>query len=251
MRESMAEHQMPFVSSQILHSDICYGLFHTQWPSSLLRKEKERDKAEYVSFLFPRLSSLVNARYELRDFFPSLFFVGRWCQQITPAILHQSAGTLLKITHSSMLWILMGRAGAFWVKFSRPALYSIRLSFKSQLKLEAFSEALSGASSIESRDGWKTFHWVHTTSFTVSLLQEGSVGESNPEIYWDSCHTVCKSDTHLYDESSELFHWLICLFSIDSWTFGVAVAQSVERVVHQLEGWRCDPRLLQSACRCL
>lgn len=68
-RESTTEQQMPFVSSRILQSDICYGLFHTRWPSSLLRKEKERDKEEYVSSLFPRPSSLVNAQ----DFFLSLF----------------------------------------------------------------------------------------------------------------------------------------------------------------------------------
>lgn len=72
-RESTTEQQMPFVSSQILQSDICYGLFHTQWPSSLLRKEKERDEEKYVSFPSPCTRSSVNAQDGLGDFFRSLF----------------------------------------------------------------------------------------------------------------------------------------------------------------------------------
>lgn len=151
------------------------------------------------------------------EIFSFPFFMGRWCQQIIPAILHQSAGTLLKITHSSLLWILTGRTDASWVKFSRPAL-SIRLSFKLQLKLEAFSVARSGASCTESRDGWKTFHWVHTTSFTpfitASVVQCGQVQPCAFAFRFTKTRIICKSVDIC------MINWLICLFSIDAWTLG-------------------------------
>ena len=174
---------MPFVCSQILQSDICYGLFLTHWPSSLLRKEKRRDKEEYVSFLSPRLSSLVNAQDGLGHFFPSLFH-RKVMPTNHPAILQQSSGTLLKITHSSLLWILIGRTMPSGWSSACTSLYSISLSFKSRLKLEAFSVALSGASCIESGDGWKHFtectlhHWL-----PVPLLQKCTVGRSRPEVW--------------------------------------------------------------------
>lgn len=155
--------------------------------------------------------------------------MGKWCQQITPAILHQSAGTLLKITHSSLLWILMGRTGSSWFKFSRPLLHSIRLSFKLQLKMESFSVALSGASCTESRDGWKTFHWVHAPSFTVCVTATRVQCKSTPVLWFTETMT-------------DWFYWLICLLSIDAWTSG---SQTTCRLFQQ---WQLFKKSLTQCC---
>lgn len=67
--ESTTEQHMPFVSSQILQS-ICYGLFRTQWPSSLLRKEKESHKE---TRLISPSSVLILGKCTKWDFFPLPF----------------------------------------------------------------------------------------------------------------------------------------------------------------------------------